>query len=191
MNDNAENRLFEHEVRKVAEAIWGLRPGECQPEFYATDPRVKELDGLARLRDVSHLIMVTVSRRLEKAKADVKKLNAAEKIERLRGVAIQKWLITKHQLEAEHVRYCRENNVSTLPLSDFRRRFFDGRAYLEKRRNAPFGSARNPNDNSITIPEDEYLELPLRVLSTQSGLDGWLRFLGQISHRDKWICRLR
>ena len=167
--DHNENRIFEHEVRKAAEAIWGMMPGECQPEFYTTDTKVKELDGLARLRDVSHLIMVTVSRKLEKVKDDVKKLNAAEKIERVRSVAIQKWLITKFQLEAEHIKYCRENNVTTMTLSDFRRRFFDARAYLVKRRTAAFGSARNPDDNSITIPDDEYLELPLRVVSNQAG----------------------
>lgn len=30
-----ENREFEAEVRRVAEAVWGLAPGECQPEHYS------------------------------------------------------------------------------------------------------------------------------------------------------------
>jgi NACHT domain len=167
-----EDRVFENEARKTAEAIWGMAPGECQPEFYTTDPKVRELDGLARLRDVSHLIMTTVSRKLEKTKEDVRKLNAAERIERTRdgGVAVQKWFITRDQLEAEHIRHCRDNNVTTMTLSDFRRRFFDARSYLAKRRASAFGSARNPDDNSISIPEDEYLELPLRVLATEQGV---------------------
>jgi hypothetical protein len=56
-----------------------------------------------------------------------------------------------------------------MAVSDFRRRFFDARSYLNKRRAAPFGSARNPEDNTITIPDDEYLELTHRVVSNHLG----------------------
>jgi hypothetical protein len=99
---------FEDEVRRVAEAVWGLEPGECQPEWYRNDPVLHELDRIARLRDITHLIMVTTSRKLEKAKSDVEKLEVAAKKELRRDVAVEKWLITEHQLEAEHVEFCSE-----------------------------------------------------------------------------------
>lgn len=73
---------FEAEVRFIAEAVWGMSPGECQPSHYENDPVVRELDGIARLKYVTHLIMVTTSLKLEKLKGDIKKLNAAESHEK-------------------------------------------------------------------------------------------------------------
>lgn len=52
--------------------LFGIRVGLCQPSHYPNDPVVRELDGIARLRDVTHLIMVTTSTKLEKAKSDTK-----------------------------------------------------------------------------------------------------------------------
>lgn len=71
------NIAFEDEVRRVAEAVWGLQPGECNAAWYEGDPILHELDGIARMTDVTHLLMVTTSRKLEKVKDDVKKLNRA------------------------------------------------------------------------------------------------------------------
>lgn len=156
-----ENMAFEAEVRSVAEAIWGLPPGECQPAHYTSNPVLHELDGIARLRDVTHVLMVTVSRKLEKTKDDVKKLNAAEKIEGKDGTPISKWFVTKHQLEAEHVKHARLHNVKVLTLTQFRNRFFDGREYVQKRRVAAFGSARNLENGTIQFGENEYVPLPI------------------------------
>ena len=77
-----QNMTFEADVRRVAEAVWNMEAGSCQPMHYESDPVIRELDGIARLRDVTHLLMVTTSTKLEKAKSDVKKLNAAESIEK-------------------------------------------------------------------------------------------------------------
>ncbi len=168
-SEQEERRQFENEVRRVAEAVWGLSPGDCQPQHYTQDAIVRELDGLVRLRDVTHLVMVTVSRKLEKCKGDVRKLNAAERIEKRSGTATRKWFITKFQLEAEHIQHCRESNVTTLTLQEFRNRFFNGRDYIARRRNAAFGSARNPTDDSITLPNDEYIDTPIRVFANENG----------------------
>jgi len=165
-----ENREFEAEVRRVAEAVWGQASGECQPEHYSNDPIIRELDGIARLRDITHVLMATVSRKLEKAKDDVKKLGAAERLETRRGLPIRKWLITKYQLEAQHVNHAQKEKVTLLTLDQFRNRFFDGRTYIQKRRVAAFGSARNLADGSISIPENEYVPLPImEVNPTGSG----------------------
>lgn len=158
-----QNMDFEAEVRRTAEAIWNQEPGSCQPTYYTEDPTIRELDGFIRLRDVTHLIMVTTSTKLQKAKDDVRKLNAAEKIERKSAQAVSKWFITQTQLDAQHVDHARQSNVTALTLDDFRRRFFDGRSYIAKREIAPFGSARNPADNSASFSTDAYVPLPIRA----------------------------
>ena len=160
---------FEAEVRYIAEAVWSLSPGECQPSHYPDDPIVREIDGIARLRDVTHLIMVTTSTKLDKIKDDVKKLNSAESKEISRALAVSKWLITQKQIDAQHIEHAKKNNVTVLTLEQFKHRFFDGRSYLRKRIVASFGSARNPSDNSITINVDAYVPLPIELI-TKNGV---------------------
>jgi hypothetical protein len=159
------NMSFEAEVRRVAEAVWNLEPGTCQPSHYPDDPVVREIDGIARLRDVTHLIMATTSTKLDKARDDVKKLLAAESIERTRIPAVSKWLITEHQLDAQHVDMARKSNVIALTLQQFQRRFFDSGKYLALRGRAAFGSARDPQTDSVNIADDAYISLPITVLS--------------------------
>jgi hypothetical protein len=159
------NMTFEAEVRRVAEAVWGVEPGACQPSHYPNDPVVREIDGIARLRDVTHLIMATTSTRLDKAREDVKKLLAAELIERTRTPAVSKWLITEHQLDAQHIELARKSNVIALTLEQFQRRFFDSGKYLALRERWAFGSARDPQTNSVSIADNAYIALPITVVS--------------------------
>lgn len=158
-----ENMSFEAEVRRVAEAVWNMAPGQCQPTHYPTDPVVRELDGIARLRDVTHLLMATTSTRLDKVKDDVKKLQAAENIERSRAQAVAKWLITENQLDAQHIDYARKSNVTALTLAQFKRRFFDSWRYLSLRNTCAFGSARDPYTDSVSIADSSFVALPMRL----------------------------
>lgn len=158
---------FEDTVRRVAEAVWRLEPGEVQPAWYRNDPVLRELDGIARLPDVTHLLMVTTSTRLLKVKEDVEKLNKAEKKERPRGVLCKKWFITEQQLSAEHIDHARKHGVEAITFSQFRDRFFNGRDYITKRRNAPFGSSRNLRDGSVKVPDDEYAALPMLATTSE------------------------
>jgi hypothetical protein len=153
--------IFEDLVRRVAEAVWRLEPGGCQPEWYRGDPVLHELDGIARLPEVTHLLMATAETKLAKVRDDVQKLDAAERRERKNSAVIKKWLITEKQLNAEHISHARGRGVEVLTLAQFRDRFFNGREYIAKRRNAAFGSSRNLRDGSISIPEDEYVQLPM------------------------------
>jgi hypothetical protein len=165
-----EHRAFEDEARRVAEAVWGMAPGDCQPEHYSDNPVIRELDGIARLRDITHLVMATVSTKLEKVKEDVRKLEAAERIEQQRGLPVSKWLITRWQLEAPHQKAAKDRGVKLLTLDNFRQRFFDGRAYVQKRRVAAFGSARNLADGTISISENEYVPLPILASNLSASL---------------------
>lgn len=164
-NSYRYNMNFEAEVRRVAEAVWNLEPGTCQPSYYPNDPVVREIDGIARLRDVTHLIMATTSTKLDKARGDVKKLLAAESIERTRTPAVSKWLITEHQLDAQHVEMARTSNVIALTLEQFQRRFFDSSKYLSLRERSAFGSARDPQTDSVSIAENAYISLPITVVA--------------------------
>ncbi len=158
-----QNMTFEADVRRVAEAVWNMEPGSCQPMHYESDPVIRELDGIARLRDVTHLLMVTTSTKLEKAKSDVKKLNAAESIEKSKAPAVSKWLVTQSQLDAQHIEHARKSNVTVLTFEQFQRRFFDTYKYLGLRARAAFGSARDPHTDSINIAEDAYVPLPMTI----------------------------
>lgn len=167
-NNYHQNMAFEADVRRVAEAVWHLEPGTCQPMHYESDPVIRELDGIARLRDVTHLLMVTTSTRLDKAKSDVKKLNAAESIERTKAPAVSKWLVTQFQLDAQHIEHARKSNVTVLTFEQFQRRFFDSYRYLDLRSRYAFGSARDPHTDSINISSDAYVPLPM-VVTFDSG----------------------
>ena len=81
---------FEAEARRVLEALFGASPGSCQPEHYVQDGPLRELDGLLRLRDVSHLIMVTTSTKLLKIKEDLRKLEIAARLEEKTAPAVAK-----------------------------------------------------------------------------------------------------
>jgi hypothetical protein len=162
-SDYKANMSFEAEVRRIAEAVWNLPSGHCQPMHYPNDPVVREIDGIARLRDVTHLLMVTTSTRLDKVKDDCKKLQSAETIERTKAPAVSKWLITQTQLDAQHVEFARKQNVQVLTLGQFQRRFFDSARYLTLRARSAFGSARDPVTDSISIQDDAYVALPMRI----------------------------
>lgn len=166
MNNRSVTLEFEAEVRRMVEAIWGLEPGECQPTHYPNDPVVKELDGIARLRDVTHLFMVTTSTRLEKAKADIRKLCQAEKLESSKAATVSKWLITDKQLDAQHIEEAKKHNVNAITFNQLKQRAFDGRSYINKRGMAAFGSARDPLNNTITITGDPYIQLPMTSTET-------------------------
>lgn len=178
---------FEAEVRRVAEAVWNLPPGQCQPMHYPNDPVVREIDGIARLRDVTHLLMVTTSTRLDKVKDDCKKLQSAENIERTRAPAVSKWFISQVQLDAQHIELARKQNVQALTLAQFQRRFFDGSRYLALRARSAFGSARDPLTDSISIPDNAYVSLPMRIAidtsQPQASTIGRRITLDQISSR--------
>lgn len=161
---------FEADVRRIAEAVWGLLPGQCQPMHYADNPAVREIDGVARLRDVTHLLMVTTSTRLDKVKEDCKKLAAAESVEKHTSPAVSKWLITEKQLDAQHIEHARQNNVIALTKAEFQSRFFDSRKYIQLRNVAAFGSARDPKSNSINLPADAYVALPMSISFSSDNL---------------------
>lgn len=165
-----DNRSFEDDVRRVAEALFELPPGDCKSEMYTKGKRQIEIDGVARCRNIVQLIMATTSTKLDKVKEDVEKLNIAGSIEVRKGNTTKCWIIVNKIPEAPHVTYSKENNVELLTFQQFRERFFDGRAYLSLRNNLSFGSARDLKTGSISIPVDEYIEPPIKDLDKNENI---------------------
>jgi hypothetical protein len=165
LSNRPANMEFEAEVRRTAEAILGAAAGECQPAHYVNSGPLSELDGMLRLRDVTHLIMATVSTKLDKAKSDIKKLQTAKAIEEREAPSVVMWFVTQKQLDAEHITLAKKAGVTAITLDQFRRRYFDGRKYISARNAHAFGSARNLKDDSVTISDSEYVALPMSAAS--------------------------
>lgn len=162
-NTRQGNFQFELEVRRAAEAVWGLPKFSCQSKSYPAGSGLDELDGYVEEPRGIHLIMITVSTKLDKIQSDVKKLQAAKKFERQRNPMRQYslWIITKEKLPAAQLRHAYDNDVVPFTLDEFRTSFFDGQDYVGKRRLGAFGSVRNLQDETITLPEDAYVPLPM------------------------------
>jgi hypothetical protein len=185
-----ENMGFEAYVRRIAEAVFSVAPGSCEPKRYLGEKDVGEVDGVVVLRDIIHVLMVTTSSRLDKVKEDVRKLRAAERIERQthRDKQVSLWLITERPLDPLHIKHCNENAVKAITAADFVRRSFDGSAYLSKRSTYRFGSATNPADGTPSAVSDPYVDLPMSI-SAFSGGDA-LPEGGSVIELDKLIDRL-
>lgn len=153
------DRDFEEDVRHIADALFELEPGTCKAEILSSENgKDHEIDGVVRTRDVVHLIMATRSTRLNKVKEDVSKLNSVSK--KINDTC-KLWMVVLEEPEAPHVTHAKTNNVTLLSYNKFKEKLFDGRKYLSKRKDSPFGSARNPKDNSINISDDEYIDPPM------------------------------
>lgn len=159
MGRYSDTRQFEDEVRKVADSLFRLEPGECKSQVFNVDNSKKiEIDGVASTKDLIHLIMVTTSTRLDKVASDVKKLNTVENKIRKNDILVKKWIILQKEPEGPHSAHAKEHGVTILSFSDFKGRLFDGKKYLSLRKDSSFGSARNPINNSHKISDDEYVE---------------------------------
>jgi hypothetical protein len=89
-----EERAFEDEVRRIARHLW--------PEArYAGGEIVygRERDGVFVAQEVVHIVEATTSRKLAKAKDDIKKsIKLASKLRRRYPMKVIKcWFITRHE----------------------------------------------------------------------------------------------
>ena len=151
---------FEEHVRRVADALFELSPGQCKPKMYKHRRRTAEIDGVAVTRDVTHLIMATTERSLKKVESDCEKLTFAASSEEHNGTTVKRWMIVRNPPQAPHSDRAKKSGVTLLTLQQFQDRFFDGQRYVAKRENAPFGSARDLESGSPVMGRDEYVQPP-------------------------------
>lgn len=149
---------FEDEVRRLARARWNLSGVNGGPEFIDR----QEIDCVCRTEEVTHLLMCTIERRVDKVRHDVAKLVAAGKSLQGKHETVKLWEITKEEPTADQRAYARPVGVEILSLDAFLKRLIDPKAYFAARRNYSFGSAVDPVTGNTRLDENEYISLPIR-----------------------------
>lgn len=151
---------FESEVRRIARALWPSAEDQGATKLHG-----RERDGIYIGDQTVNVVEATVSRKAQKAREDGKKVALALKA--LTGSypmkAAMGWFVTSDDPTAEQrneITNLRDSRIRCVSFNQFRSQIVDSRNYLELRDNHPFGSARNPSDESFDVL-DEYLELGL------------------------------
>lgn len=153
-----EEALFEEEVLRVSRALFAKN----KPFQGSVILDSSERDGLFIGDDIIAVVEATVSKKLDKAKKDGKKLKQAcadlSKQYPLR--AVKGYFVTRDEPTAEQRQYIdRLNaNVVSCSFSQLRSMLINAREYLTVRSNYPFGSARNPQTGE-SQDLDEYIGL--------------------------------
>jgi hypothetical protein len=122
----------------------------------------RERDGVFETEDCIHLIEATVSRSMDKAVQDSKKLATHAKKLQVQNPqkAVKCWFITRDEPTADQRTALRNNGGTVTPASfaQFQGKLIDVTSYLTLRANYPFGSVRDPATGSVDA-EVEYISL--------------------------------
>ncbi len=148
---------FEEQVRVVARAKWQLPAGGGSSETIAGH----DIDIVCRTEEIVHMIMATTQRSLEKVSSDCGKLQAARVAEERRGNLAKAWVVTFFEPRRDQKSAAKDMGAQILSLDQFRLSLVDAGLYLNARANYRFGSATDPQTETTTLPEDEYIPLPL------------------------------
>lgn len=162
-----DGREFEQIALRIARARWP------QDEFGgAFSLNGSERDGRFETEDAVNFIEVTISRSLDKAKHDAKKLFEAVKAQQKQNPmkGSRGWLITKHEPTADQrtaVQTIGNHQVQICSLDVFQRSIIDANGYLTARGNHFFGSVLDPETRSIK-PTIDYI--PLDIIEQDTNL---------------------
>lgn len=163
--ERQQNEHFENEVRRIARHRWP----EAQYSG-ATKHEERERDGVFETEDCVHLLEATVSRGLEKAKEDMKKISQLARTyqSKFPNKAIKGWFITKHEPTADQRDAAKgyAHLINVVSISQFQSALIDINSYLDIRENYEFGSARDPESGTsqLRLP---YIPLDLLERDTE------------------------
>lgn len=155
-------RSFEEDVRGLARARWNLPPGEGG----SVNINGQEVDIRCDTEDVTHLIMCTVSRRIDKIRTDVEKLGKAARFLQGQGVTTKTWIITQEEPTADQREIAKKAHVQALSYAEFRRSLIDVPQYFSRRAEYRFGSAVDPVTASQRLAKNEYIPAPITDVRT-------------------------
>lgn len=166
-----DSEVFENEVRRVVNAIYGL-PGA---PANATVVDGKERDGVIFGRRHIVAFEATRDRSKEKAIKDGQKLkDLCELLRQQHSLkAVSGIFVTEHSPTADQCAVIDSfgPDVTATSLADLRREIVDSDDYLAKRENYPFGSAVDPDADDPHV-KDHFSEEYISLDFTETGLSG-------------------
>ena len=156
------NDRFEEDVRIIAKHLFP-GPSTSRGRIFLN----RERDGIFDDGETFHVFEATVSRRQQKVEEDISK--SAALVAQLRRdnpeYNVKIWIVTEQPPTADQDAAARTGRkkarcpVEVLSYSELYNRLFDARQLLEARKNYPFGSIRNPFDNSYEVPDSTYVSV--------------------------------
>lgn len=159
-----ENMEFENTIRRIARSLW---PSAATQGAQNIDG--KERDGVFETEEVTHLVECTVSRKKEKAEADIQKLLDLWKKKRSYSKPVKCWFVTREEPTADQRmvadEYRRKNSgflIDILSIDQFRAKLIAIAKYIDCRRNYHFGSMQE----SPKVSKFEYV--PFDIVTSVS-----------------------
>ncbi len=153
---------LENQVRGVARALWAIPPGEGGSEVIDG----QEIDCVCRTEDLVHLLECTLERSLEKVTKDINKLLHAKRSEERRGNTVKLWIVTGQEPTPQQRTAAKKDGVTILSLDQFGARLLDAERYLNARWAYRFGSTSDPETGSLTLADEEYVQIPITDIAT-------------------------
>lgn len=174
---------FENEVRRIARLLWpsGAFGGSVILEG-------RERDGVFETDEAVHIVECTLSRTKLKAEEDGEKLSKGVKFYRQKRPekAVKGWFVTLDEPTADQRTVINgyRNDISALSYDQFSQKLIDAKAYLERRKNYPFGSVADPETGHFQ-DLSPYVELgivttageTMTLQSLEAGLDTGQKFV--------------
>ena len=163
-NVRLESQSFEDEVRRIARSLW-----QAAEYAGATIIDGRERDGVFETDECIHLIEATISRKKEKAQADLAKLAhlAAKLQKRTFTKAVRGWLVTRDEPTSDQRKTAEKYRpaITVLSFQQFQSQLIDSRVYLQARDDCIFGSVRDPATGAKD-PSVDYIQLLLSDAAT-------------------------
>lgn len=131
-----------------------------------------ERDGLFIGKDMVNYIECTISKKGDKAKKDINKLDSLKiKLERKYNLPVGLWFITKDKPQPDQVKqaHSSKNQIRILSLNDFISTIFDANNYLRLRDEYNFGSVSFKVDGIESIKK-EYIPIKLADIAVSDRL---------------------
>lgn len=132
----------------------------------------REVDIVIETKDELIIIECTIERTKKKAEHDIPKLRSTRRAIAgdLNTKSINGFFITQGEPTPEIHQVAADNGlwIQACSFPTFINRFNCSSTYLIERRKRPFGSVRNPSDDSIHLARNRYVQVPFRNLEDTS-----------------------
>lgn len=177
-----EHDQFEENVRLIAQQLFPGKNSQGDRIILG-----RERDGIFDDGETFHIFESTVSRRKQKIEDDIDK--SAKLVSQLRRenpeYNVKIWIVTSDPPTSDQEEAAKKGRkkarcpVELLSYTALYNKLFDARQLLDFRANYPFGSIRNPMDDSSNVPESAYVTVGFADHDDGSGVSP-LEVVGKI-----------